>query len=243
MTDSPSFQPTDAAAVLRATLDARLAARDRQGAVTAALDAVEDGSLEIGDLYTGVLGPLLVDTGSAWQRGAERVWEEHFASATVRTIVEALYPQVMRVHDEVACDGKRVLLGVPLRRAARSRPAHGGRPLRARGLGRRLPRRRHAHGRDHRRRADAGVRRGRAFGVDALQPGATARGHRRRPAPPSRRAAGGGRSGVRLGCRVVPRPSARRGRIRAAGLPLPDPESDRDASAGSIGGAHTDQGA
>jgi methylmalonyl-CoA mutase cobalamin-binding domain/chain len=112
MTDSPR-PVTDAAATVRAALDARLAARDRAGAVSTALDAVRDGSIEIGDLYTRVLGPLLVDTGAAWQQGIERVWEEHFASATVRTIVEALYPEVVRAHDEVACDGRRVLLACP----------------------------------------------------------------------------------------------------------------------------------
>ncbi len=112
MTDSPR-PVTDAAATVRAALDARLAARDRAGAVSTALDAVRDGSIEIGDLYTRVLGPLLVDTGAAWQQGVERVWEEHFASATVRTIVEALYPEVVRAHDEVACDGRRVLLACP----------------------------------------------------------------------------------------------------------------------------------
>ena len=113
MTDSTGSSRPDVTATLRAALDARLAARDRAGAVAAALDAVHDDSIEIGDLYTRVLGPLLVDTGAAWQRGVERVWEEHFASATVRTIVEALYPDVVRVHDEVACVDKRVLLACP----------------------------------------------------------------------------------------------------------------------------------
>ena len=103
----------DAAAVLRASIDARLADFDRVGAVQIALDAVHSGSIGVAELYTQVLGPLLVDTGSAWQHGAERVWEEHFASATVRTIVEALYPDVILGYDEVVCDGKRVLLACP----------------------------------------------------------------------------------------------------------------------------------
>jgi MerR family transcriptional regulator, light-induced transcriptional regulator len=112
MTDSPGPN-TDAFAAVRAALDAALAARDRAGAVSAALDAVRDGTIDIAALYTYVLGPLLVDTGAAWQQGTERVWEEHFASATVRTIVEALYPDVVRAHDQVACVDKRVLLACP----------------------------------------------------------------------------------------------------------------------------------
>lgn len=112
MTDSPQTN-ADAAVTVRTALDAALAARDRAGAVSVALDAVRDGTIDIATLYANVLGPLLVDTGAAWQQGVERVWEEHFASATVRTIVEALYPDVVRAHDEVACTGKRVLLACP----------------------------------------------------------------------------------------------------------------------------------
>jgi methanogenic corrinoid protein MtbC1 len=84
------------AADLRDRIDQALAARDRTAAVEEAFFAVRERGLDIDSLYTRVLGPLLADTGTAWQRGAERVWEEHFASATVRTIVEGLYPDVMR---------------------------------------------------------------------------------------------------------------------------------------------------
>lgn len=100
---------------LRHTLDIALAERDRPAAVTAALAAVESGAVDVVTLYTEVLGPLLVDTGSAWQQGTERVWEEHYASATVRTIVEALYPHVMRQAAVLPRRGTRVLLASPPR--------------------------------------------------------------------------------------------------------------------------------
>lgn len=100
---------------LRHRLDTALADRDRPGAVTAAVEAVESGSVGIMALYTSVLGPLLVDTGAAWQAGTERVWEEHYASATLRTIVEALYPEVMRQAAAVPRRDTRVLLANPPR--------------------------------------------------------------------------------------------------------------------------------
>lgn len=98
---------------LRGEIAAALAARDKGRAVQAALAAVASGSVTIPVLYTDVLGPLLVETGAAWQRGERHVWEEHLASATVRTIVEALYPQVLEARRAAKPTGRSVLLACP----------------------------------------------------------------------------------------------------------------------------------
>lgn len=108
-------QQASALIELRHRLGTALADRDRAGAVEAALEAVETGAVDIVTLYTAVLGPLLVDTGFAWQAGTERVWEEHHTSATIRTIVEALYPEVMRQAATVHRRESRVLLANPPR--------------------------------------------------------------------------------------------------------------------------------
>lgn len=108
MTDSASSQ-----LALRATLDERLAARDRAGAVSAVRDAVTEGRIDIDSLYTHVLVPLLIDTGAAWQQGSKRVWEEHFATATVRTIVESLYLEVAEQAKQRPRLGKTVILACP----------------------------------------------------------------------------------------------------------------------------------
>jgi len=100
-------------AELRAELDGFMAARNRPAAVNAALDAVRDGRIGVIELYDQVMSPLLVDTGSAWQRGTTQVWEEHFASSTVRTIVEALYPHVVAAAATVPSNGRTVLLACP----------------------------------------------------------------------------------------------------------------------------------
>ncbi len=102
-----------AAAELRGSLDAHLSAHDKAGAVATALEAVRERRIGIGELYGLVLVPLLVDTGAAWQRGKIGVWEEHLASATLRTIIEALYPEVLAASAAGAGAAGRVLLACP----------------------------------------------------------------------------------------------------------------------------------
>lgn len=98
---------------LRAFLSERLAALDRASAVAAALEAVETGEIDIESLYGEVLVPLLVDTGARWQRGTTQVWEEHFATSVVRTIVEALQPLVAAASADVPRIGKVAVLACP----------------------------------------------------------------------------------------------------------------------------------
>lgn len=106
---------SDFAETLRARIEAALSERDRPDAVAAALTAVHDGSISIPALYIDVLSPLLASMGSAWAHGTERVWEEHFASHAVRTIVESLYLDVQREAAKVDRRGETVLLACPPR--------------------------------------------------------------------------------------------------------------------------------
>lgn len=110
---APTPPAPDTVSGLRDALDRALAARDRTAAISAALSAVDSGSIAVADLYTLVLGPLMADTGSAWQAGATRVWEEHYATATVRTIVEALAPHVAQAAAQVPRRGETALLACP----------------------------------------------------------------------------------------------------------------------------------
>ena len=98
---------------LHAHLAKALASRDRAGAVEIALYAVRERGLPIADLYMCVLGPILAEIGDAWQHGRERVWEEHFASATVRTIVEALYLDAVKEAAQVPPRGQVAVLACP----------------------------------------------------------------------------------------------------------------------------------
>jgi MerR family transcriptional regulator, light-induced transcriptional regulator len=92
---------------------AALEHRDKATAVRLAVEAVAAGRVTIPELYRDVLTSILAATGVAWQRGTVAVWEEHLASATVRTIVEALYPRVADVKAAVTPAGRTVLLACP----------------------------------------------------------------------------------------------------------------------------------
>jgi len=120
MSDEPVLPPhADVSPVpspaeeLQALLDHCLRDRDKPRAVSVALAAVRDGRIGIAELHVRVLAPLMVDVGSSWQHGVREVWEEHLATATVRTIVEALYPDVVAAAAAVPATGKRAILATP----------------------------------------------------------------------------------------------------------------------------------
>jgi methanogenic corrinoid protein MtbC1 len=92
---------------------AALADHDKATAVRTAVEAVTSGAVSIPLLYREVLTRILADTGEAWHEGATSIWEEHLASATVRTIVEILYPGVLKAKAAVPPDGRTVLLACP----------------------------------------------------------------------------------------------------------------------------------
>ncbi len=107
-------QPAESlVAQVRADLDEALAARDRKTAIELVLRVAGSGAITVPDLYTLVLGPLMADTGAAWQRGATRVWEEHYATATVRTAVESLAPLVIEAAAALPRRGETALLACP----------------------------------------------------------------------------------------------------------------------------------
>ncbi len=109
----PSPPAPEYVAGLHDTLAERLSARDRDGVVRTGLDAVRVGGISVADLYTLVLGPLMVETGDRWQQGRTRVWEEHFTTQSVRSLVESLAPEVMTTASSVSPAGARVLMACP----------------------------------------------------------------------------------------------------------------------------------
>ena len=105
-------EPAAVRAAYQAVAEA-LADHDKATAVRTAVEAVSSGAVSIPALYRDVLSRILADTGEAWHRGETSIWEEHLASATVRTIVEIVYPGVLKAKAEVAPAGRSVLLACP----------------------------------------------------------------------------------------------------------------------------------
>ncbi|PKQ36828.1 MAG: hypothetical protein CVT59_10975 [Actinobacteria bacterium HGW-Actinobacteria-1] len=107
----PAENADSRAETLLLELDRLIRERDRVGAIAAAHAAVTSGSLTIPQLYALVLVPLMRLTGARWQAGDEEVWEEHFTTAVVRTIVESLYAEVAA--RTAAPLGKTIVLAAP----------------------------------------------------------------------------------------------------------------------------------
>jgi methanogenic corrinoid protein MtbC1 len=101
---------TDDHSALRRAVAEALSEHDRATAVRTAVEAVSSGAIDVPSLYREVLVPLLHDTGEAWRAGDTRVWEEHLASQAVRSIVELVYPAVLKAKADVPPTGRSVLL-------------------------------------------------------------------------------------------------------------------------------------
>lgn len=102
-----------AAVELRAALQELIDAVDKPTFVRTAVEAVATEKVTIAELYRDVLTPILTEMGRRWQRGQVRVWQEHLATAAVRTVVEILYPGVLKEKARVVATGRRVLLASP----------------------------------------------------------------------------------------------------------------------------------
>ncbi len=85
---------TPPAKAVLAAVARSLAAHDREAAVRLLLEAVAAG-MPLEKLYSDVVGPFLDSVGVSWQQGRTSIWQEHVATQSVRTAVEALYPHVL----------------------------------------------------------------------------------------------------------------------------------------------------
>lgn len=94
-------------------IDSLVTARERAGAIGAAHEAVSSGAVTIPQLYVLVLAPLMRLTGTRWQTGAEAVWEEHYTTGIVRTIVESLASAVIEQSAAAPRAGRTVVIGCP----------------------------------------------------------------------------------------------------------------------------------
>ncbi len=113
MTLSEVRSSTTGVPELRKQIAQALSERDRPRAVRLALRAVREQGMPIPDLYVCVLAPLLAEIGTEWQKGATPIWQEHFASATIRTIVESLYDDVVRQAERVPPRNQVAILACP----------------------------------------------------------------------------------------------------------------------------------
>ena len=94
--DARPLRPRPSRRTSRSELAQAFAEHDKPAFVRTAVEAVTSGAISIPKLYRDVLTPLLVQAGASWQHGRLTIWEEHLASAMVRTVVEIVYPGVLK---------------------------------------------------------------------------------------------------------------------------------------------------
>lgn len=83
---------------------------DRAESVRLASDAVEREGVPIPAVHA-ILSGVLSGIGAAWRDGSVTVWQEHRASAAVRSVIEALYPAVLA--RAAAPNGRTAVLACP----------------------------------------------------------------------------------------------------------------------------------
>ncbi|MDK2807673.1 MAG: hypothetical protein PWP24_406 [Clostridiales bacterium] len=81
-------------------LEAFLEKEDKEAAVTYIMELVEQGSLDVLDLYRHVLTPSLNNMTCSLEDQRICIWKEHVRSSIVRTIIECCYPFVIKKQKE-----------------------------------------------------------------------------------------------------------------------------------------------
>jgi methanogenic corrinoid protein MtbC1 len=88
---------------------------DKEKSVAIALKQLEEGSLKVHELYEDILAPALNSIGNEDEAQSIGVWEEHFRSSVVRTIIECCYPYSLKERDRqgIVRNGQRVIVICP----------------------------------------------------------------------------------------------------------------------------------
>ena len=72
---------------------------DKEKCVVKSLEQVKEGKMNISELYNDVLAPALNSICNENQVQQIGIWEEHFRSSVVRTIIECCFPYVIKERD------------------------------------------------------------------------------------------------------------------------------------------------
>ena len=84
---------------------------DKERFVSLALNAIENKEMDIPFLYEEVLKMLLYSVDECTTDDC--IWREHRKSSMVRTVIECMYPYVMKIKNERKALNKKVLLICP----------------------------------------------------------------------------------------------------------------------------------
>lgn len=83
--------------------------------VLSAMEEVQSGRVSIPDLYEDVLQKALYSIDGCSRDNPGCIWDEHVKSSIIRTIIEGLYPTVIRIGKKAKKTGKKIVLACPER--------------------------------------------------------------------------------------------------------------------------------
>lgn len=86
---------------------------DKEQAVKLSLDALEHQQVTVMALYENILGPALANIVNEYDDEGDLIWKEHVRSATIRTIIEAAYPYVLKEQADVTGEREKVIVMCP----------------------------------------------------------------------------------------------------------------------------------
>lgn len=86
---------------------------DKEQAVKLSLDALENQQVTVKELYETILGPALANIIHEYEDEGDLIWKEHIRSATIRTIIEAAYPYVLKEQADVLGEREKVIVMCP----------------------------------------------------------------------------------------------------------------------------------
>lgn len=79
------------------------------------MEGIEKGNFTIPQLYEGILMPALYSIDKCPISDPGCIWKEHLKTAIVRTIVEGIYPYIIKLGREQAPVNKKIILVNPER--------------------------------------------------------------------------------------------------------------------------------
>ena len=88
-------------------------AHDKDQCVELTIDALNRQVISIPTLYEGVLGPALYTVDDCVSDDDDCIWQEHVKTAIIRTVIESVYPYVIKMKKSMPRLGISVVLTCP----------------------------------------------------------------------------------------------------------------------------------
>ena len=86
---------------------------DKDQCVELTIDALNHDVLSIPILYEEILGPALYTIDDCVSEDHDCIWQEHVKTAIIRTVIESVYPYVIKMRKSISPLGISVVLACP----------------------------------------------------------------------------------------------------------------------------------